>query len=116
MWVIFNTVEDKIAHELATNEELVAIVQKIANENDDDGYIVKGAYDAISYLSKYSANLKLYGKAEWDLYQLSHKDLVDKVLEQIKKDIEENDTSAIYDLFTQLKKEQLVNFLPESSW
>jgi hypothetical protein len=43
-------------------------------------------------------------------------ELVDEVIERIKKDIEAGDVSAIYQLLSVVSSKQLLNFLPEEQW
>lgn len=42
--------------------------------------------------------------------------LVDTVIEQIKKDIEVGDVSAIFAMLTYCPAEQLIQYLPEEKW
>ena len=42
--------------------------------------------------------------------------LIDAVLEQILKDIEDGDTTAVWELLSFIPKDNLLQFLPEDQW
>ena len=44
---------------------------------------------------------------------LERKELIDAVIEQIQKDIMDEDTTAIWELLSFIPKENLIEFLPE---
>lgn len=116
-----------VLHNIDTNEIFeseteIGFINKVQEISEKDSgehpsYRVNSIMDALTYLNRYSnEKYKVYRKDEWDLYKLSHEDLIDRVIEQIKKDLSENDTTAIHGLLSPLKKEQLIDFLPESVW
>jgi len=43
-------------------------------------------------------------------------DLIDTVIEEIKRDIEVGDVSAIWELLSNCPTEQLIQYLPEEKW
>lgn len=42
--------------------------------------------------------------------------LIDAVVEQIKKDLESNDETAICELLSFIPEKNLINYLPEEQW
>lgn len=42
--------------------------------------------------------------------------LIDAVVEQIKKDLESNDETAICELLSFVPEKNLINYLPEEQW
>lgn len=45
--------------------------------------------------------------------QLTHENLIEKAIEQIKKDIAEDNLTHIHILLNNLKEEDLVHYIPE---
>jgi len=48
--------------------------------------------------------------------KLKNKDLIDAVIEQILKDVEDGDTTAVWELLSFIPKDNLLQFLPEEQW
>lgn len=44
------------------------------------------------------------------------KALIDAVIEQILKDVEDGDTTAVWELLSFIPKDNLLQFLPEEEW
>jgi hypothetical protein len=59
MYILVNTVEDKIIAELKNDSEIINKVNEIRIENEDFDFSIIGVSDAIEYIEDFCGNLEL---------------------------------------------------------
>lgn len=169
MYIIKNTVEEKIIGKFETDAEFVHFMRTVAVENEDEDMSITCLSEAMDYLNNYCSNLELAGEMDYtvsliitDISEISpidavkeftkwvkdgigdmifevsnqktkkkftvdmgefdtdrvlpndnNQDLIDKVLDRIKKDIKSGDLTSVNELLKSVDGDELVSFLSE---